>query len=81
MTPEQLHRAALAGERIEAPQVGALVPASLQRIKHPTGADVFALWGITGKHFLSVVNTDAARLHSHWQGFVSIATATAKGQR
>lgn len=68
MSPEQLYKAALAFERIDAPQVGLLTPASLQRV-----GELFHMFGPSGRHSLSVSATNAERLHAHWQGFKQTA--------
>lgn len=69
MSAEQLKRNLDSGERVEAkagPQY-----ASVRRATHPkTGSEVYAMWGPTGLHCLSVEATDAARLFAHWRGFV-----------
>lgn len=42
--------------------------------------DRFVMTGVTGKHSLTTghLHTNAARLHSHWEGFKEIAAARAK---
>lgn len=78
MTPEQLYRAVMMGERIESEQVGVLVPACLERVSDKDG-ERFVMFGVSGRHALNAAAhvTDAARLFAHWKGFKQIATAQA----
>lgn len=75
MTPEQLKRNLDLGDRVDAEAGTSAVLVSIKRAVHPaTGRECYAMFGPTGTHCLSI-DSDAARLHAHWRGYVENASA------
>lgn len=69
MTAEQLKRNVDGGDIVDARAGVHWV--SVKRTTYPkNGLEVYAMWGPTGTHCLSVASTDAERLFAHWRGFV-----------
>jgi hypothetical protein len=73
MTPEQLKRNLDGGYRVEA-KIGDSQYAAAKRSRNPqTGRECYAFFGPTGTHAISI-DSDAARIHSHWNGYVELAS-------
>lgn len=64
MTAEQLKRNLDMGDLIEA-RVADGCYVNIRR-----NSNMYVMYGYTGMHCLSIETTDAARLHSHWRGYV-----------